>query len=60
METPALGYAPISGARDLSEASNSHDGLNGIRACDLVRRNVKVIGGKIVVTRVGTRRISSG
>jgi hypothetical protein len=31
-------------------------GLNGIRACVLVRRMVKVVGGKIVITRVGTRR----
>jgi hypothetical protein len=30
--------------------------LNGIRARDLVRRTVKVVGGKIVITRVGTRR----
>jgi hypothetical protein len=34
--------------RDLTkEARNIHDGLNGIRACDLVRRTVKVVGGKI-------------
>jgi hypothetical protein len=39
-----------------AEARNIHDGLNGIRACDLVRRTVKVMGGKIVITRVGTRR----
>jgi hypothetical protein len=38
------------------EARNIHDGLNGIRACDLVGRTVKVVGGKIVITRVGTRR----
>jgi hypothetical protein len=38
------------------EVRKIHDGLNGIRACDLVRRSVKVVGGKIVITRVGTRR----
>jgi hypothetical protein len=42
---------------DLTEETrNIHDGLNGIRACDLVRRTVKVTGGEIVITRVGTRR----
>lgn len=38
------------------EARKIHNGLNGIRACDLVRRTVKILGGKIVITRVGTRR----
>jgi hypothetical protein len=41
------------------EAREIHDGLNSIRACDLVRRTVKVAGGKIVITRVGTRRTLS-
>ena len=42
---------------DLTEESRKiHDGLNGVRACDLVRRSVKTVGGKIVITRVGTRR----
>jgi hypothetical protein len=38
------------------EARKIHAGLNGIRVCDLVRRSVKIVGGKIVITRVGTRR----
>ena len=42
------------------EARKIHDGLNGIRACDLVRRTVKVVGGKIVITRMGTRRTLGG
>ena len=38
------------------EARNTHDCLNGIRVCDLVRLTVKFVDGKIVITRVGTRR----
>ena len=34
--------------------------LNGIGACALVRRTVKIVGGKIVITRVGTRRTLGG
>lgn len=34
--------------------------LNGVGACALVRRTVKVVGGKIVITRVGTRRRLGG
>lgn len=36
------------------EARKIRNGLNGIRACSLVRRTVKVTEGKIVITRVGT------
>ena len=36
------------------EARKIRSGLNGIRACMLVRRTVKVVGGKIVITRVGS------
>ena len=36
------------------EARKIRNGLNGIRACSLVRRTVKVADGKIVITRVGT------
>jgi len=42
------------------EAHKIHDGLNGVRACDLVRRTVKVAGGKIVITRVGIWRRPPG
>ena len=38
------------------EAHKVRNGLNGIAACILVRRTVKVVGGKIVITRVGTWR----
>jgi PilZ domain len=41
------------------EAQKVRNGLNGITACDLVRRSVKVVGGKIVITRAGTRRTLS-
>ncbi|PYU64506.1 MAG: hypothetical protein DMG49_26465 [Acidobacteria bacterium] len=34
----------------------NYNGLNGIRACDLVLRTVKIVGGKIVITRVATWR----
>lgn len=37
------------------EARNIHDGLNGIRVCDLVRLMVRFVDGKIVIARVGTR-----
>ena len=36
------------------EARKIRNGLNGINACRLVRRTVKVVDGKIVITRVGT------
>jgi len=36
------------------EARRIRNGLNGIVACVLVQRTVKVVGGKIVITRVGT------
>lgn len=36
------------------EARKVRNGLNGIKACRLVRRTVKVVDGKIVITRVGT------
>lgn len=40
---------------DLAEAANKiRNGLNGIRVCRLVRRNVRVVDGKIVITHVGT------
>ncbi|PYU24189.1 MAG: hypothetical protein DMG30_09555 [Acidobacteria bacterium] len=46
---------------DLSEeARKIYNSLNGIRACDLVRRTVKIVGGKIVITRVGTWRPLGG
>jgi hypothetical protein len=38
------------------EAHKVRNGLNGITACDLVRRSVKTVDGKIVITRVRTRR----
>lgn len=38
----------------VEEARRIRNGLNGIRACTLVRRTVKVVAGKIVITRVGT------
>ena len=38
------------------EARQIYNGLNGIRACDLVLRTVKVVGGKIVITRVAAWR----
>jgi len=36
------------------EARKIRSGLNGIRACCLVRRSVKVVDGKIVITLLGT------
>ena len=36
------------------EARKIRNGLNGIAACILVRRVVRVVDGKIVITRVGT------
>jgi hypothetical protein len=36
------------------EARRIRNGLNGINTCRLVRRTVKVVDGKIVITRVGT------
>ncbi len=36
------------------EASKVRSGLNGVRACRLMRRNVKVVDGKIVITHMGT------
>ena len=36
------------------EARKIRSGLNGIRACCTVRRSVRVVGGKIVITHVGT------
>lgn len=36
------------------EARKIRSGLNGIRACCLVRRTVRVVDGKIVITHVGT------
>jgi hypothetical protein len=36
------------------EARKIRNGLNGIVACLLVRRTVKIVEGKIVITRVGT------
>ena len=38
----------------IEEARNIRNGLNGISTCMLVRRTVKVIDGKIVITRTGT------
>jgi len=38
----------------VEEARKIRNGLNGISACTLVRRTVKVVDGKIVITRVGT------
>jgi hypothetical protein len=35
------------------EARRIRSGLNGIRACRLVQRSVKVVNGKIVITHVG-------
>ena len=40
---------------DLTEkARKIRNGLNGINGCVLVRRTIKVVGGKIVIARVGT------
>ena len=36
------------------EARKIRSGLNGIRACCMVRRSVKVVDGRIVITHVGT------
>jgi len=36
------------------EARKIRNGLQGIAVCILVRRTVKVVDGKIVITRVGT------
>jgi hypothetical protein len=36
------------------EASKVRSGLNGVRACRLVRRAVQVVDGKIVITRIGS------
>jgi hypothetical protein len=36
------------------EASKVRSGLNGVRACRMVRRAVQVVGGKIVITRIGS------
>jgi len=38
----------------IEEARKIRNGLNGISACRMVRRTVKVVDGKIVITRVGT------
>jgi hypothetical protein len=37
----------------VEEASRIRSGLNGIRACRLVQRSVKVVDGRIVITREG-------
>jgi transketolase C-terminal domain/subunit len=36
------------------EARKIRNGLNGIAACILVQRSVKVVERKVVITRVGT------
>ena len=36
------------------EASKVRSGLNGVRACRMVRRAVQVVDGKIVITRIGS------
>jgi len=36
------------------EARKIRDGLSNVRICSLVRRKVRVVEGKIVITRVGT------
>jgi hypothetical protein len=36
------------------QASKVRSGLNGTRACRLVRRAVQVVDGKIVITRIGS------
>ena len=36
------------------EARKIRSGLNGIRACCTVRRSVRVVDGRIVITHVGT------
>ena len=38
------------------EARKIRAGLRCIKACILVRRSVRVVGGKIVITRLGTWR----
>ena len=35
------------------EAKKIRNGLHSIKACILVRRTVRVVGGKIVITRLG-------
>lgn len=40
-------------ARLKKQAGKIRSGLNGMRACRQVRRTVKVVDGKIVITRVG-------
>ena len=36
------------------QASKVRSGLNGTRACRLIRRAVQVVNGKIVITRIGS------
>lgn len=36
------------------EARKIRSGLNGIRSCCKIRRTVRVVDGKIVITHVGT------
>lgn len=38
------------------EARKMRNGLRGVRACFMIRRTVRVVDGKIVITRVGTWR----
>jgi hypothetical protein len=38
------------------EARKISHGLSNVRICSLVRRRVRVVEGKIVITRVGTWR----
>ena len=44
----------------VEEAQKIRNGLYNLRACMLVRRTVKVVDRKIVITRVGTRRTLRG
>jgi len=38
------------------EARKTRNGLRSIRACFMIRRTVRVVDGKIVITRMGTWR----
>ena len=38
------------------EAARIRNGLRRMRSCSLIRRSVKVVEGKIVITRLGTIR----
>jgi len=44
------------GDNPMEQARKIRNGLYYVRACSLVRRRVRVVDDKIVITRTGTRR----